>query len=352
MLPALQRPPCVIDFSGGRDSSLVLAVAANLARREGLPLPVPRTRRFLGDEASDETAWQEEIIRHVGLSEWDVIDAGNSFDVVGEEAQSFLRRYGVTFPAPLFALADSFAAARGGSVMSGEGGDEILGLRRAANARFVIEEPGAAVRHLRTRADRQRLFLALAPSSLRSRAVGRRQLGALPGKEWLKPDVAREVALILGRESGSQPLDFRAGLEWHLQARPPRVFDHNKRALARDYDVLQIDPLLDLGFVEALGRCGGRFGFASRGSAMDFIAGDLLPRSIIERKDKAAFNTAFFTSVARSFVESWDGSGLDTSIVDPEALRKEWSEPFPAANSFMLLQTAWLAAHPVHTAPA
>jgi asparagine synthase (glutamine-hydrolysing) len=40
---ALQRPPCGVAFSGGRDSSLVLAVATHVARRDGLPDPLPIT---------------------------------------------------------------------------------------------------------------------------------------------------------------------------------------------------------------------------------------------------------------------------------------------------------------------
>jgi hypothetical protein len=37
---------------------------------------------------------------------------------------------------------------------------------------------------------------------------------------------------------------------------------------------------MDLEFVRALGRCGGRFGFADRADAMRFVCGDLLPESI------------------------------------------------------------------------
>ena len=44
---ALQRAPCIVAFSGGRDSSAVLALAVDLARREGLQEPLPVTRRFL-----------------------------------------------------------------------------------------------------------------------------------------------------------------------------------------------------------------------------------------------------------------------------------------------------------------
>lgn len=43
---ALRRPPCVVTFSGGRDSSAVLAVAARIARDERLPAPVAVTLRF------------------------------------------------------------------------------------------------------------------------------------------------------------------------------------------------------------------------------------------------------------------------------------------------------------------
>ena len=34
---ALARPPCLVAFSGGRDSSVLLALAADTAAREALP---------------------------------------------------------------------------------------------------------------------------------------------------------------------------------------------------------------------------------------------------------------------------------------------------------------------------
>jgi hypothetical protein len=42
---ALRRPPCLVSFSGGHDSSLVLAAAVRAAQRERLPAPVPVTWR-------------------------------------------------------------------------------------------------------------------------------------------------------------------------------------------------------------------------------------------------------------------------------------------------------------------
>jgi hypothetical protein len=55
--PALERAPCLVSFSGGRDSSAVLASATDLARREGLPLPIPATNRFPDAPGSDEAVW-------------------------------------------------------------------------------------------------------------------------------------------------------------------------------------------------------------------------------------------------------------------------------------------------------
>ena len=68
ILPALLRPPCVMSFTGGRGSSLVLAVAVQLARREGLELPVPATIRMRGSANADESAYQERLVIRLGLT--------------------------------------------------------------------------------------------------------------------------------------------------------------------------------------------------------------------------------------------------------------------------------------------
>jgi hypothetical protein len=55
----LRRPPCLVSFSGGRDSSAVLAVAAEVARKEGLPAPVAVTYRYPDEmTGAGETRWQ------------------------------------------------------------------------------------------------------------------------------------------------------------------------------------------------------------------------------------------------------------------------------------------------------
>ncbi|MGH9105048.1 MAG: asparagine synthase-related protein [Acidimicrobiales bacterium] len=339
VLPALQRPPCLVDFSGGRDSSLVLAVATSLARREGLPLPVPRTRRFLSDPASKEDEWQEMVVRHLRLPDWEVAGLTGELDIVGERAQSFLRRYGLLFPAPLYVLTESLGLAQGGSRLTGEGGDEVFGERRASFVRFAIESPG----RLRRRRTLKAIIRNVAPRPARSLLLWYEYSKTLPCASWLRPGPARRVAREMALSDGNEPLQWGESLRWFLGRRVIAAHSHNVAIIAADHDVLHLDPLLDRGFVASLARCGGRYGFATRTQAMKFMAQDLLPQALLERRSKPIFNTAYFTATARSFAEGWDGSGVDDQLVDPEKLRAEWLSDLPAAPSFLLLQAAWLA---------
>src|SRR5687767_6252 len=67
LVPALRRPPCVVAFSGGRDSALVLAGAVAAARREGLDEPIAVSVRFPNAPDADESHWQERVVRYLKL---------------------------------------------------------------------------------------------------------------------------------------------------------------------------------------------------------------------------------------------------------------------------------------------
>ena len=72
--------------------------------------------------------------------------------------------------------------------------------------------------------------------------------------------------------------------------------------------------------------------------------GDLLPAPVLERSSKATFNRVAFGPRCRAFVDSWDGAGVDRSVVDPDRLRATWQEEQVHALSFALLQSVWLDA--------
>lgn len=57
---------------------------------------------------------------------------------------------------------------------------------------------------------------------------------------------------------------------------------------------------------------------------MTFVAGDLLPVEVLERQTKTVFNAAYSTGAEREFAGDWRGDGLDTNLVDCEALRAQW----------------------------
>jgi asparagine synthase (glutamine-hydrolysing) len=76
---------------------------------------------------------------------------------------------------------------------------------------------------------------------------------------------------------------------------------------------------------------------------MDVLFGRLLPPDVLDRSTKAHFDEAFWRAPSREFAARWDGGGVDGSIVDVEALRREWASERPLAQSFLLLQSAWLA---------
>ncbi|SCF19593.1 hypothetical protein GA0070558_14513 [Micromonospora haikouensis] len=110
--------------------------------------------------------------------------------------------------------------------------------------------------------------------------------------------------------------------------------------------MLAVPPLLDDGFAAALAAHRGRLRCPSRRELLASIPDTGLPPLILARRDKATFDEVFFRAATREFVREWDGSGVDGSLVDVDALRREWSGWPVSSRTAALVQQAWLATRP------
>jgi asparagine synthetase B (glutamine-hydrolysing) len=335
VLLALRRPPCLVSFSGGRDSSAILAVATAVARREGLPLPIPATNRFPAADGSLETEWQERVIAYLGIEDWIRRDLTDELDCVGPVATRVLRRHGVLWPCNTHFHDPFFEAAAGGSVLTGIGGDEAFMSPSRSNYLAVL----SGRRSPRPR-DVLRVGFALAPRSIRRRVIERRFPRVC---WWLRPEVLKQVRAAIALEASTEPLRWRARYRWVHGFHYLKVGLQSLALLAHDHDVLAVHPFARREFLAALAAMPRGRRFDSRDAAMEALFGELLPRELHRRSTKAQFDGAFWNRHSRNLVERWSGEGVDPDLVDPEILREVWTSPAPDARSFPLLQAVWLA---------
>lgn len=315
ILPALRRGPCLVSFSGGRDSSAVLAAATALARREGLPLPVPATLRAPGAAAADEARWQERVVQHLGLEDWIRVEIADELDVIGPYARRVLRAHGLLWPCNVHFHLPLFELARGGSLLTGIGGDELFAAAAAPTWR--------------------RQLLGLAPRPLRRAVLARRE--PVPFA-WLTPAARRAATAARAAEAAAEPRRVGARMAW---LRGLRYLELSLPALQRIADDVHVaHPLLYAGLWSAVAARGG---FADRTSGMTALFGDLLPADVLSRRSKAHFDEIFFHRHSRAFARAWDGTGAPEGLIDAEVLREHWLGPEPCAQTFTLLQALWLA---------
>jgi asparagine synthase (glutamine-hydrolysing) len=337
---ALLTPPCAIAFSGGRDSSTVLAVATHVARREGLPDPVPISRAFPGVVAAEEDHWQELVVRHLGLREWHRIQLGDELDLVGPLATALVSEHGVLWPPTMQGDVPILDLVGGGSLLDGEGGDEVFGVssHRVAPVNRLIREPW------RRRRRRVRpVIAALAPYRVRIR-YDRRQYDRWPFA-WLRPAAREAVVATMAAFRARQPLRFAHSVREVPQRKAQAMHLHNRKILATRRGVRFDSPLLHPDFVHALARDGGWLGLGDRTAVLRALVSDLLPAAVIERRSKAEFGSTFMHRHTREFASSWTGAGVDPTLVDPDELRRMWVEGNRNALTSGLLQAAWLGDH-------
>jgi Asparagine synthase len=337
VLRALLRPPCLVSFSGGVDSSTVLALAAHVARREGLEPPIPATHRFPGLAEADEQDWQEQVVAHLGLGDWLRLEWRDELDVVGPVAARGLRLHGPLVPFNGHFQRPFAERAAGGALLTGVGGDELfapVGRTTAAHLLHGVRRPRVG--------DLPALAYGLAPRRLRAALAARRP--RFERYRWIRPHARGRLAAAYADWEAREPLRVdHALLRWWWPSRMLQCNLAGKRALGAEHDVLVESPFAAPEVLVACARAGGGRGLGSRAQALGAIAGDLLAPAVLRRGSKASFDGAFWTRRARAFAAAWDGSGVDEAVVDVPALRAEWSCERPDPHSFALLQHAWLA---------
>jgi asparagine synthase (glutamine-hydrolysing) len=332
----LATPPCVVAFSGGRDSSALLATLADVARRDGLAPPIAVTARWDDDPASDERAWQEEVIATIGVRDWEIIRPGTDLDLLGEEAQDALGRLGLMWPAPAYALRPLMRRAAGGTFVSGEGGDEAFGL-------WPYGRLWDAVRHAQRprRSDVRALALGCAPRPVRR---WRMRHTRPPYQTWLRPEAFARLALAQSEEQIDDPLRFD---RYQVVSRRRRSTDLSLRTL-EDLCALEgaqyVGPFLSERFLSALAGWGGALGRGDRTAVMSTLFVDVLPGPVLARTSKASFGAVFWGPASRRFAKEWDGAGVAEALVDSDALRDAWLASLPVYGAALPLQAAWLSA--------
>lgn len=321
LIRALSRPPCLVSFSGGRDSSAVLALATDCARRHGLGMPVPAIMRFPRAPAADEARWQEAVLAHLDLPGAEIVELGAELDALGPMATDVLQHHGLLWPGNAYMHLPVIDLARGGTVLTGVGGDELLSTRAPR------------------RSPRQ-LAVAAMPSRVRERVWRSRQR---PGSyAWLTEEGRERVHRALAREEIRCPYPWDAALTHWYASRAFAASDGALTVVAADRDVRVINPFLDPQVLSELHAAGGRRGFPDRTQAMRELCGDLLPPETLARPTKATFGGAIWGPAVREFAHGWRGGGLDRRYVSPDRLRAELLSDEPDFRCVLLLHQAWL----------
>jgi asparagine synthase (glutamine-hydrolysing) len=317
-----------VSFSGGRDSSAVLAFATRVARRHGLPDPIPITNVVDGAEDADESEWQEAVVAHLALADWIRLRWDDELDAVGPVAQRVLERHGLLWPCNTHFHLPMLEAAAGGSFLTGVGGDELF-LATCAEIR-------------RGHAARRAMVAAFerAPAALRRPALERRRPLHLP---WLSAEGKRRATAAAAAHAAGEPSALSRRLAWARSQRYLGVATDALGRLAADADVALAHPLLEPRVWSAIGAKLGRRRFADRAEGMRALFGDLLPPRVLSRSDKAGFDSVFCGPQAQALAAAYDGAGAPAGLVDATALRTHWERGEPRPQSLLLLQAGWLA---------
>jgi hypothetical protein len=338
---ALRRTPCLISFSGGRDSSALLAAAVRVAQREGLDLPIPATLIFPQSEQSNEDEWQAIVLGHLGVTEWERFEIVDELDAVGPVATEALLRHGLLWPFNTHFHAPIIERAAGGTVVTGFGGDELGRSLDATRAERIL-----SAKKIKRRSDLLVVGLAVSPRPVRAMVHRRRARADMGEVPWLTEEGQRQLVRAYGLSEANIPLGWDAKLRrWIWPGRYFRRCVQSFDVLGSYHDVDVVHPFAEGRVLDALGASGGFRGIGGRTELMRDVFGDVLPSELVERSTKGSFTDPLWTETAKRFAREWSGEGVDRELVDPDALRRHWSGDVRNLVSTTLLQSAWLHDH-------
>lgn len=327
LIPALGRPPCLVSFSGGMDSSFLLAAAARTARRLALPDPVPITWRFTRAPAADESDRQDAVVAAIGLGEHIVLAAGEDLDLLGPVATEFLTRFGLRSPANLFLHLPLIAAAAGGSLITGAGGDQVL--------------VGHAASRPSARGLRRAVVRAVPPRMLAP--VVRRRDRLFP---WLTPGAARRITTRYLAERRGRPASGLARMRYEATGRALALTAAGLSEMGRHFDTVVRNPFLDVGVQAAFaGLLADRPG-ARRPELLTAASAGELPSVVTTRHPKARLHQVFIRSTTADFIRRPPDPAALPPGVDPAALHAFWSSSPGSTATGLLIQHLWLQQHP------
>lgn len=342
LLEHLRRGPVGVTFSGGRNTGAILAVAQQVARRHGLPEPVPLSLRFGVPTTSKDEEAQAAAVDALGLTRtWERIDLKDRAELLGPHARAGLERHGLLFPAnaywvrPMAERLKEVAGDAPPTLLAGHGESELHSYWPYARLHQVL-----AFKRRPGRDDLRLAARAAIPHAIRSRSERRRyRARAMP---WLRPGVPERLA------AASEPV---AWVRWDRTLRFLRArrcesaTQRGYEELARDTGVRVAFPRLDDRYIGALIQFGGARGLGTRDELTERLFGDILPPALKGRNDKVFYGRVFFGPDTRAFAGRWSGDGLPEHLVDPGVLRRLWTSERYDWRTAALMQVAWLHDH-------
>ena len=338
ILPALRRGPCVVSFSGGRDSAAVLAVAAHVARRESLPLP-SRSPTASPDAARADESWQEAIVAHLRLPDWVRLEHGDELDCIGPvaRARAAAPRPAVAVQRPL-PRADDRAGARRLGADRRSAATRRCRRRRGRGPGTVA--PGARGPSRATRCGSATPLAPRGAAAQADRAAGRPALRlAAAGRR------AASSTRAIAAEMAGEPARWRAALRLARRLARARRRHRQPRRAGRRRRRRDRAPAATTGRARrARPRCPSPTRYTTAARRPRCSPATCCPPSCSRARTRRASTRRSGPATAAPSPRAGTASGVDAGLVDPERLRAEWSTAAPDARSFTLLQAAWLAA--------